>query len=175
MKRSFIRLPLYLGLAVMVASVLISAMTVGQRGSITSLKSRASSTDASLSLRFVSPNMINISLVSQKPIAGIDVALQYDKDKVTVMPSTLTSGPSFTTTGGIADETNGTFSFSAIARNPSVSSGIVATFQVVPKQTSVDALFQFVETAGKTAVLDQASGNTMTVTTEGVKAHITAQ
>lgn len=154
------KLPLYLGLSVFVLTVLVSAIKVGERGGIVPNQSQATIAKAILTLRFSSPDFISVTLNSDKEVAGVDVTLNYDKDKLSILPSTLTGGPAFVTTGGNIEEATGEFSFSALAKEKSVTSGIVATFNISAKNKSekIDATLQFIKGEGKTAVIDKTTG-----------------
>lgn len=149
-----------MGLSVFVLAVLVSAVKVGERGIITSQQSQATAKKATLTLRFSSPDFISVTLNSDKEVAGVDVALNYDKDKLSILPSTLTGGPAFVTTGGNIEESIGEFSFSALAKEKSVTSGIVATFNISAKNKSekIDTTLQFIKGKGKTAVIDKTTG-----------------
>jgi len=175
--KSYSKLPLYLGLFVLVLSVLVSAVKVGEKQMIASQGARAKAGGASLSLNFSAPDLVGISLVSDKIIAGVDIVIKFDKNKVNILPSTLSGGSSFITSGGIIDEESGTFSFSALAKEEKLISPIVATFHVVPlvKSGSVESDMEFVDDEGKTQVLEKSTVSNILGTTTGVKFNLSAK
>lgn len=156
--KPFSKIPLYLGLSVLVISILFSAVRLGQNKSVADIKSRAGAPKASLSLQFSAPDAVSVSVISEKEIAGIDAVITFNKDNVVILPSTLTASSSFVTSGGEVDEEAGTFSFSALARG-SVTAAVVATFNVETKgRESVTANLQFATGEGKSAVIEKATG-----------------
>lgn len=159
-----------MGLSVFVMAVIVSAIKVGERGVITSQTSQAARTNAVLTMRFVSPDLVSVILNAEKEIAGADVVINYDKDKISILPSTLVQGPAFVTTGGNIEESAGVFSFSAVAREKGVISGIVATFHISAKNTSekVNTTLQFIKGEGKTAVIDKTTGENVLTRAESL-------
>lgn len=156
--KSFSKLPLYLGLSVLVISILFSAIRLGENKSVADIKSRAGTAGASLSLQFSTPDVVSVSVTSEKEIAGIDAVITFNKDVATILPSTLSAGSSFVTSGGEVNEEAGTFSFSALAKG-SVTAAVVATFNVQAKGAeSVTASLQFAQGEEKSAVIEKASG-----------------
>lgn len=156
--KAFSKIPLYLGLSVLVISILFSVAKLGNKNSIADLKSKAATDGASLSLSFSSPDIVSVALTSDKEVAGVDAVITFNKDAITILPSTLAAGKSFVTSGGEVNEESSTFSFSALAQ-AAVTSGIVATFHVQAKGTeSVAANLQFAGGAEKTAVIEKATG-----------------
>lgn len=170
------RLPLYLGLSVLVLSVLVTSVTVGQKRNVALQRSQASATTANLSLQFTSPRTVSILINSPVDVSGIDIVIKYDKDKFTILPSSLSSGDQFITTGGKLNKGNGTFSFSAISKS-GVKNTIAATFSVrslTPKiATSGNLAFETGQ--DKTVVLDKSSGQNILGNAEGVNLTIPAQ
>lgn len=166
--RSIVKLPLYLGLVVVVAAVILSAVKLGNQQAFTNLNSRANVAGAVLMLKYTAPNLVSVLLTSDKEISGADVTVKFNSDKITVLPSSLTAGADFVTSGGNVDKSTSTFTFSAISKKPSVKSGVVATFTVKPKEglTTADADLQF---SAATAVIDRASGQNILSQTQGVK------
>lgn len=169
--KSLTKMPLYLGLGVFVLSILMTTIKVGERGSITGTQSRASTTSSTLRLRSVTPNLISLEVLAQKEIEGIDVALRYDKSVIRILPSTLTPSDAFVTAGGIVDEQNGTFSFSAVAKKAGIQSGVVATFRVeasgrdkIPSNNSLS----FINDGVSTTVIDRGTGQNILSNVEGI-------
>lgn len=153
------KIPLYLGLSMFVLAIVVSAIKLGERNSQNSLQSRASSTNSTLTLRYSAPDLVSITLSAAHDVAGVDAVIEFDKDKIIVMPSTLVGGPKFLTTGGLTDESLGTFSFSALAKEQNIQAGIVATFTIAPKNAEkIDTVLKFVKGEGKTAVIDRTTG-----------------
>lgn len=157
------RLPLYMGLAVFVISVLFSVVKLGEQVSTSSNSVKATSATANLSLSFVSPNKISLMLTADKPVAGIDAVISFDKNKITVLPSTLKGSNVFTTSGGVVDNNEGNLSFAAIASKSGVNSGIVATFNISPKPgMNVEKTSLILLTGlNKTSVLEKDTGEKM--------------
>lgn len=174
--KSVVKLPLYLGFFVLVFAVILSAVKIGEKGSVTQQLTRATTGKASLALKFSSPNQVTIVLTSDKEVAGIDVALKYEKDKIKILPSTLSGSPKFTTTGGLLDEEKSVFSFSALAKEP-VTSSLVASFQVRPKEgTEIsETSLQFVTGEGESAVIEKSSTGNILSTAQGVKFTLSVQ
>ncbi len=167
----FTRFPLYLGLGIFVVTILVSAVKLGEKKSLTSTKSRAGSSASTLTMRFVAPDTVNISFTADKAVSGIDAVIEYEKDKISVLPSTLTAGSSFITTGGIVDETASTFSFSAISKGADNKAGIVANFKVVSKnpEAVVATRLIFKTGEGETKVIDQVTGDNILGNAQGVE------
>lgn len=126
------KLPLYTGVTVFVLTILVSAVAVGQKTSLTTVGSRASVGQAALSMTFVSPNTLSFTVSSQKSIAGVDATIHYNPAEVFIIASSLHGGVAFATTGGDDNPSNGTFSFSALPSGE-VTSGIVASLTIQPK------------------------------------------
>lgn len=165
--KSFTKLPLYLGLAVLVFAVLISVIKIGDQQAFTTQRTKANVSGASLILKYTAPDLVTVFLTSAKTVRGTDITLKYNSDKITVLSSTLKGGGDFVTSGGNFDKTL-SFTFSAIAKKP-VSTGVVASFSVMPVkgQLKTDADIQFIE--GSTEVYDKASNQNILVDTQGVK------
>lgn len=176
--KNITKMPLYLGLAVLVGTVLVSAATIGgQKSALTYQKSKAAGATAVLSMSYSAPNLVSINLAGDKEIAGLDVTIKYDKDKVTLLPSTLTGGPSFTASGVFLDEKNALLSFSALPKNDGVKAGIVATFKVLPKINgdNVEANLQFEAAGEKTAVIEKAGNSNILTAATGIKFNISSK
>lgn len=163
----FTKLPLYLGLAVLVFSVLMATVKVGQQQSLTDQRTKAAASGASLSLNFTSPHLVSVMLASDIEVAGVDVTIKFDSSKLSILPSTLASSPSFLTTGGKVDDKEGTFSFSALGKTKTVTSGIVASFVVNGKNVSkMDSTeIHFVTANSQTAVLNLNEQNILNQST----------
>lgn len=164
----FAKLPLYLGLFVFVVAVLFSAIKVGERGNLTNQRSRATTSGASLSLKFTPPDLVSVVLNSEKEVAGVDVVVKFNKEKVAILPSTLRGSTAFSTTGGKVDSTNGTFAFTALAKT-AVSSGIISSFNIqATKGNQLLGEINFVGGEGGSAVIDKATSANILTTTTGV-------
>lgn len=124
------QVPLFLGFGVFVLAVLISAVKVGQNNTLSDTRSQAAGSTSSLSLSYISPNQINVLVHSPVPISGIDAAIIFPSNIISVMPSTLIGSALFDVTGGSVDNKNGLFLFSGIAKNENVTKGVIASFQV---------------------------------------------
>lgn len=175
--KSTAKLPLYLGLSVFVISVLISAIKIGNQQVFNSGKTRANITDASLVLKYTPPNLVSIIATSQSNISGADIVLKFDGDKIVILPSTLSGGPSFVTSGGNVDQKAGTFSFSAIVKKSFSTSEVVASFTVEPLENLniADADIQFKGVGSTTTVIDKSSGQNILNQAQGVKFTLSAK
>ncbi|MBI2616522.1 hypothetical protein HYW55_00110 [Candidatus Gottesmanbacteria bacterium] len=164
------RLPLYTGVSVFVLSILVTAVVVGQRGQLTNQQASATKGEASLSMIFVSPSTITVTLSTKRSVAGVDATIQYNPQEITIISSTLAGGPSYSTTGGIDNQENGTFSFSSIPLEEN-GAGIIASFTVQPKVsgTPTTTVLSFIE-GGKTKVLEKGSLEDILGGTRGVTA-----
>ncbi len=169
--KSFVKLPLYLGFFVFILSILVSAIKVGEQTAFSNQKTNASVSSASLSLKFTPPDLVSVILNSQKEVAGVDVLIRYEKDKVSISPSSLKNGSLFVTSGGQEDKSASTFLFSALASRQDVKSGIVATFQVLPivNWPDITTELSIVKGKNKSGVIDKASGEDILETVSGVK------
>jgi hypothetical protein len=165
------RLPLYLGASVLVFSVLFSVVKLGEQVSISSNSVKATSATANLTLNFVSPDKISLMLTADKPVAGIDAVISFDKNKIMVLPSTLKGSNVFTASGGVVDKNEGNLSFAAIASKPEVTSGIVATFNVSPKQGKNIEKTSLILLTGinQTNVIEKNSGEKMLLKVSNVE------
>lgn len=163
-------------MSVLVLSVLVTSVTIGQKRNLTKQLSQASSTTAKLSLQFTSPGKVNVLINSPIEVSGMDIVIKYDKNKFTILPSSLSSEDQFITTGGRLDELNGTFTFSEIAKG-SIKNTIAASFTVrslTPKVNTSGSLF-FDTGSDKTAVLEKTSGQNILGEATGVNITIPAQ
>lgn len=153
--KNFFKLPLYAGLAVFIIAVLFASLKIGEKTSLTYNQTRASATGAILILKYTSPDNVSVLLNSDKDIAGADLVIKYDKEKINVLPSTLTGSDSVIVSGGVADSANGTFTFSIIPKSP-VKTGILATFKVKPLNNleNVSTAMEIVAGNDGSAVLD---------------------
>lgn len=157
------KLPLYLGLSVLIISVLFSVVKLGEQVSISSNSVKATMAVANLKLSFISPDTISLTLTSDKPVAGIDAVISFDKNMVTVLPSTLKGSNVFTASGGVVDGNGGNLSFAAIANKPAVTTGIVAVFKISPKpgKAGGKTAFSLLTGLNQTAVLEKDTGEKM--------------
>lgn len=171
--KTFTKIPLYLGLFVFVAAVLFSAIKVGEKGNLTSQRTRASTDNAMLELKFTSPDLVTVVLNSGKDVSGVDVAVKFDKSKIKILPSTLRSGSSFLTSGGVIDDNAGVFSFSALSRE-TMSKGIVGSFNIVPSGNlkTADSELSIVLGSDGSQVLDRASSQNILNSSSSVKVNI---
>jgi hypothetical protein len=166
----FSRIPLYIGLGAFIMAVTVSAVKVGQGGIWTNTRTQATLTGAKLAMQFVPPGTVSVLLFSDKPVAGADVTVKYDKSKMTILPSSLSPGQEMTVTGGIIDEIQGTFSFSAVSKSLSVKDGIIGTFTIAknPESTATDAVLDFLTGEGESTVLEQSSGDNILIDASSV-------
>lgn len=174
--KTLLRLPLYLGLGAFVLAVIISSVKVGQKGVLTNTRSQATLSGAKLAMQFVLPDMVSVFLSSDKPVAGVDVIVKYDKSKMTILPSSLTAGPEMTVTGGVIDEGQSTFSFSAVAKSLSVKDGIIGTFNIAknPDSPATEAALEFLTGVGNSTVLEQSSGTNILIGAESISVKLNA-
>lgn len=175
--KSAVKLPLYLGFAVFILSVIISAVKIGNQQVFNSDKSQAKAAGAKLVLKYTPPNLVSVIVTSQSIINGADIVLKFNSDKISILPSTLSGGPSFITSGGSVDQQAGTFSFSAIAKKSPATSEVVASFIVNSAGSfkSVDADIQFSGVGLTTTVIEKISGQNILNQVEGVKFKLSAK
>lgn len=161
------KLPLYVGLAVFMIAVIVSSIKLGEKTSLTYNKTRASVAGALLSLKFSQPDSISVTINSDQEIAGADLVIKFDKNKVNILPSTLNGGNTTAISGGLVDEAKGTFSFSILPKNP-IKAGILASFKIVPANNlkKVDSEMQIIEGVDGSAVLDQNTTTNILSSTE---------
>lgn len=166
--RNFAKLPLYLGMAVLVVSVLVSAVKIGNRQAFTSQKTKAGTSGASLILKYTSPNIVSVLLTADKSIKGADISLAFNGDKIQVLPSSLSSGPDFAASGGNIDLKENIFTFSVVTQKKDISAGVLASFNVYPVWgDTAEADLQFPEDAN--TVIEDSSGQNILTQTQGVK------
>lgn len=162
------KFPLYLGLFSLVVSLLVSAVRIGENRSVTTTQTKASLVISGLQLYFNSPNLITVIVSSDTEIAGIDVTLKFDPDKIRILPSTLTSS-NFIATGGIVSAENNDFSFTLTQPLIPIKSGIIASFEVEPnKNFASETQIQFVTTDDKTGIYTNDSIINILRDTKGV-------
>ncbi len=171
------RLPLYLGLGIFVFSVIMSATKLGENKAITYNKSRASGSGTKLTLHFTEPNIISVMVTSEKQVAGIDAVIKYNKDMLSILPSTLIGGADFTSSGGTVDEEAGTFTFSSLAKPSFKNTGVVAMFEIRSKEGTANPTTEmtFDVTSEHTAVVEKTTGRNILEDTAGSKFTITAK
>lgn len=160
----------------LIFTILVSSVKIGQKVNLTRQDSLASVSAADLSLQFTTPDKVSVLINSPIDVAGIDITLKYDKDKFTILPSTLSSGDQFMTTGGKLDKEKGTFSFSAIAKS-GIKNTIVAAFSVrslTPKINTSGSLI-YVTGPGKTSVLEKKNRQNILGKATGVNITIPSQ
>lgn len=164
------RIPLFIGIAIFIIAVLVTAVKIGQSRSLTSENVKANVKGAELSLRYTAPDTVSVILNTDRMVSGVDVWLALSPGDLEVLPSTLQAGPGFVTSGGVYDPNNRSFIFSAI-RAGEAQSQIVATFQAGPKEriASIDAAMDFNKIGGNTSVIEKDTGEDVLVKTFGVK------
>lgn len=155
--KALTRLPLYLGLFVFLLAVLVSSVKLSEKRSVSS-RIQAIAKGASLSMQFTKPDLVSVLVNSAVDIEGIDVAVGYDKDVISIYPSTLRASDRFFTTGGNLDSDNGEFIFSAIAKSQ-FRNGIVAQFNIGNKESNaVITRLEFLDKE-RSAVFERGTGN----------------
>lgn len=171
------KLPLYLGVSIFIVTVMMTAITVGMQKGSFETRSNASVSDVSLSMHYASPGIVSVFLTSQKPVGGMDISIRYDPKRIIILPSTLTAGPLFTTTGGITDIKNGTFSFSTLAKSEVKQGTLVASFTIQAAENSQngDIQLQFNTGSGLTKVYDAGMTTNILTKTSGVNITVPLQ
>ena len=170
------RLPFYLGLSVLVLTILVSSVKIGQKVNLTRQNSLATAAAADLSLQFTTPDKVSVLINSPVDVAGIDIEVKFDKDKFTILPSSLSSGDQFMTSGRKLDKDSGTFSFSAISKSGAKNT-IAASFiirSLTPKINTKGSL-AYVIGNGKTTVLEKKNRQNILGKATGVNFTIPAQ
>lgn len=164
------RLPLYLGLIIFIFSVVLSGMKLGENNAAVTNTTNANQSGAVLTSRFVSPNLINVSFNSKKDVSEIYITFHYDKDMISVVPSSLSPGPSFNLKENIIDNDNGYFRFDAVTSLNNQKSGLVASFKIIPKNnlTTGKTAISFITGNHATFVTDYVTGGDVLLNTEDV-------
>lgn len=126
----FVKLPLYLGLAVFVLTVIVSSVTIGERGAVFNSNLQAKEELPKISLIFSKPSSLTLSVVGKQKIKGIDLVLKYDPKVVEILPSTLSGFSQNLTSGGEADPAAGIFSFSALSNLNNFQNNLIASFKI---------------------------------------------
>lgn len=158
------KFPLYLGLSVFLLSVLLSVAKVGGQRQIASLSTKAAEKKAALTLQAVDEH-VSVLLLSESPVNGVDVTLTFDPSLLAVSAETLRGGPGFLTTVGDVSSI-GTFSFSVVAQETALTSGILASFSVHQLKPNDGVPLQFLKE--KSAAFEAGTGNNILVQTNGV-------
>lgn len=169
----FSRLPLYLGLGVLVLAVLVSTKKISDQKSLSNAP-RANQNGAVIAMKDDGGGKVSVLLTSDKEVIGVDAVIKFDKSKVKILPSTLDGGSLFITSGGVVDEASGTFSFTAFVKNEeNVKSAIVASFIVESINSGggeTDLTFETGEE--KTAVIDKISGENILTGQQGINLNL---
>lgn len=162
----FKHLPIYAGFVTLILAVLVSSVQIGTKGQLTSTTIQARQAQAYLSLRYSEPDMVSVIVSSGKEIAGVDVVIAFEKDKVQILPSTLTPGPKFSTTGAVISDNPSVFSFSAVPVSIGVIDGIVAQFRLADLSDlgNVTTTLTIDTHPDASAVLDKATLDTIPTT-----------
>lgn len=168
--RRISQIPLFVGFFVFVGVVIFSSSALTSKQYSQNPQSYATLSGITLSLQFVSPNLVSVAFNSEKDISGIDVVIAYDPHDITIYPHTVSPGPQFLTTTGSADEIEGSLSFSAASITTNNRAGIVATFRVDPHQggSKKDTLLRFMRDKGQTVVTDKQTGANILKETQNV-------
>ena len=131
------KFPLFLGLTVLVVSILTASIRLGEKTRISTGRISASQNQANLSLKFSSPDNISIIFSATTQVRGADIVLLFNREKIEILPSTLTGMSGYISTGGeVAD--NNKFLFSTVNTGSSVKSGILATFRFKGEASGFD-------------------------------------
>lgn len=130
MERIKTKLPLYLGVFILIISVLTVSVKVGEKTIMQTGLIKASEARGEIKLSLTNPNIISLNLFSSNEVGGGDFVLTYNPDDLEILPSTLSGQGGYVTTGGEVDNQNGIFSFSLLNSENPVKTGILATFQV---------------------------------------------
>jgi len=129
MKKVITKLPLYIGLTVLIITVIAGAIKIGEGNSIVRPRTKAFQKEVQLEFDFSLPNIIFINFISDTDILGADISLKYISKKIDILPSTLQGMSGYITSGGEINTVKGTFDFSAVTENP-VKTGIFALVRV---------------------------------------------
>lgn len=126
----FVKLPLYLGISVFVLTVVVSSVTIGERGSVFTANLKAKNDLPKLSLIYTQPQSITLSLVGSQKIKGLDLVLKYEPGVIEILPSTLSGFSQNFLTGGETDPAAGTFTFSALSEPDDFQNNLIASFKI---------------------------------------------
>jgi hypothetical protein len=169
--KHLIKLPLYLGILLLIISVTISVSEVGKQGFSFNTRTKANISGATLGITYTSPDIVSILLNSQSDVAGVDVVVKYDNTKIEILPSTLRSNNPFITMGGMINDKDSSYSFSAIVKGNGVKSGIVASFNIKPRiigELSQTEMF-ITSGEGKSSVVQKDTNSNILIKSEGIK------
>lgn len=171
----FSKLPFYAGVFALVLSVMVATVQLGTKGQL-STRISASTAKASLALQYSPPDLVSVSLNSEKDVDGVDVVIRFDKNKVAILPSTLTGTENFSLAGASIDNEKSTFSFSALPKKEGIKIGLIATFRVagkLPTETATD--LELVESGeDKSVVLEKSGGSDILTSTTGVTINVSS-
>lgn len=164
------RMPLYLGLAVFIIAILVSAVKIGQSRSLSQLGARAGIAPYSLRLTHTENGWVSVLLNVDRPVAGVDVSIRIPSLDATILPSSLAAGPGYIVSGGSFDEATRHFTFSAVAIGEN-QTGLVAKFQTGPmmRVENIPVELEFDTSEGATEVIERTTGNSLDVSTQGVR------
>lgn len=129
MNKIIIRFPLYLGIVVLIISVLAATIKIGERNILLNNRIAARGAEVNLTLNFSLPNIIVVNFISKTEVKGADISMSYNNKEIEILPSTLQGMSGFITTGGEVDQERGVFTFSAVTDKP-IKTGILAFFRV---------------------------------------------
>jgi hypothetical protein len=152
-------IPFYSGLIVLVISIMVSTVQVGTKNRYTTTTTQAVQSKAALLMQFIPPDMVNIYLNSTKPIAGVDIFIEYDNQYIQILPSTLIAGPHIITSGVNIDDTRSAFRFSALTDGTDITDGMIAQFRfaLLSPGEKKSTTFVLGQDAGESAVLEKTT------------------
>jgi hypothetical protein len=165
----FIKLPLYLGLALFMMTVLLTGTKLGDNKSLTSLFTKANEEGAALSLQSLAGDSVAVFVDTKKEVSGMDITLKIEPKGIHVIPSTLVSGPGYAVSGGTMDPDTNTFSFSALRKPEEGATSYVATFKlegIGGVWSGLTADMSYVLDNDATVVLEKSTGKNILIKAE---------
>lgn len=129
------RLPLYLGILIVLISVFTTTLKLGEKALYLSGIIKAQQNLVKLSLNYSAPDIITLAVNGDKIISGGDFTLSYNNDEIEILPSSLNGLSGYITTGGELESGSGRYSFSAVNTDEPIATGILASFRITDKQT----------------------------------------
>lgn len=138
MKIKMTRLPLYLGIIIVLIAIFTTTLKLGEKALYSSGIIKAQQNTVKISLNYSPPDIITLAVNGDKIISGGDFTLSYNNIDVDILPSSLTGLSGYITTGGELISDKGKYSFSTVNSDKPISTGILASFRITDKNTSDD-------------------------------------
>lgn len=170
MSNKITKIPLYLGLAIFVFSILLTSVRVGENQKMARIESQAEQKEGTkLSLKFIPPEIISVVIKADVDVKEVDSFIKYDPRVINIISDSLVSGPAYSITGSNNDQDKGIFSFTATAQG-GIKTEIVANFKVEPKiENTKEIILKFITGADGTYVYGGETFSNILTSAEGVE------